>query len=52
MDLIWAIGGIGAVLGAFWLILKLDADPFEKRYQESQQWLESQRKMAKALERK
>lgn len=52
MDLIWLGAGIGAALGAFWLVLRLDTDPFEKRYQESQEWLEGQRRMAKALEKR
>lgn len=51
MDLIWLGAGIGAALGAFWLVLKLDTDPFEKRYQESLEWQENRRRMAKALER-
>ena len=52
MDLIWIGAGLGAALGAFWLVLSLDSDPFEKRYQESQEWLEGQRRMAKALEKR
>jgi hypothetical protein len=52
MDLIMLGAGIGAALGAFWLVLRLDNDPFEKRYQETQNWLLSQRRMAQALERK
>lgn len=52
MDLLWLGSAILGALGAFWLVLRLDNDPFEKRYQESQKWLESQRRMAKALERK
>ena len=52
MDLIVLAAGLGAALGAFWLVLRLDTDPFEQRYQESLRWRESQRKMAKALERK
>ena len=49
MDLVWFLTGVGSALAVFWVILRLDTDPFEKRYQESQEWLEGQRRMAKAL---
>lgn len=52
MDLVWFLAGIGSALAVFWVILRLDTDPFEKRYQESQEWLEGQRRMAKALEKR
>lgn len=52
MELLWFTIGVGAALAAFGAILSLDKDPFEKRYQETQDWLASHRKMAKALERR
>lgn len=52
MELVWFMAGVGAALAAFGAILRLDKDPFEVSYQETQEWLASQRKMAQALERR
>lgn len=52
MDLIAIVGAFTGLLAVFAAILWLDRSPMDEAIKQAQQWDSSQKKMARALERK